>query len=89
MKKRTSHLLLSQPAKYQIKIQGKHNGTWSDWMDGLEIKTICQDREISITEMTGIVSDQAGLHGLLNRIRDLNLPLISVQYISPNLSEKE
>jgi sporulation-control protein spo0M len=89
MKKRTSHLILSQPAKYQIKIQGKHNGTWSDWMDGLEIVTEHNNDGITLTILSGVVKDQAGLHGMLNRIRDLNIPLISVQYLHPIYFEKE
>ena len=72
----------SQPAKYQIKIQGRLNETWSDWMDDLETNVVCHDQGTTITVLTGIVKDQTGLHGLLNRIRDLSVPLISVQFIN-------
>ena len=81
MNNRFNYLQHSQPAKYQIKIQGIQNDTWSDWIDDLEIKVIRQDEETTITVLTGVVKDQAGLHGLLNRIRDLNIPLISIQYL--------
>lgn len=79
----------SQPAKYQIKIQGRHNETWSDWMDDLEINIVRLGKGASITVLTGNVKDQAGLHGLLNRIRDLSIPLISVQFVNPNYFKKE
>ena len=89
MNKSINHLQRGQPAKYQIKIQGRHNETWSDWIADLEINIVRQDKETTITVLTGIVSDQAGLHGLLNRIRDLCIPLISVQYMNPIYFEKE
>lgn len=82
LKDMINHVPRSQPAKYQVKIQGRHNETWSDWMDDLEINIIRQEKGTTITILTGIVKDQAGLHGLLNRIRDLNTPLISVQYVN-------
>ena len=83
------YLQPSQPAKYQIKIQGRLNETWSDWMDDLETNVVRQDQGTTITILTGIVKDQTGLHGLLNRIRDLSIPLISVQFINPNYLAKE
>jgi len=81
MLKITTKIQRSHPSKYQIEIQGKQRENWSDWMDDLEIKTDPNDKGFTITTLTGIVKDQAGLHGLLNRIRDLNIPLISVQFI--------
>ena len=83
------HLQRSQPAKYQIKIQGRLNETWSDWMDNLETNVVRQDEGTTITILTGIVKDQAGRHRLLNRIRDLCVPLIAVQFINPNDFAKE
>ena len=89
LKNTDEHLKRGQPARYRIKIQGKYNEIWSDWMDDLEINTICQEKGTAITILTGIVRDQAGLHGLLNRIRDLGIPLLSVQYVNPKYFEKE
>ena len=83
------HLQRSQPAKYQIKIQGRLNEIWSDWMDDLETNVLRQDEGNTITILTGIVKDQAGLHGLLNRIRDLSVPLISVQLMNHKLFDEE
>lgn len=60
---------------YEIKIKGYLDEHWSDWLGGLEI---CQDKHGN-TLLTGIVPDQAALHGILNQIRDLGLTLISMK----------
>ena len=87
--KNTFSLDRSQSSKYQIKIQGRITEGWADWMDDLEIMTERKSNIITITTLTGVVKDQSGLHGLLNRIRDLSIPLISVQFINPIKLEKE
>ena len=60
---------------YEIKIKGYLDEHWSDWLGGLEI---CQDKHGN-SLLTGIVPDQAALHGILNQIRDLGLTLISIK----------
>ena len=87
--KTTAGLQRTQPAKYQIKIQGRQIEGWSDWMDDQEIVTERNSEGTTITVLTGIIKDQSCLHGLLNRIRDLNIPLIAVQFINPIVPEKE
>ncbi len=87
--KTTAGLQRTQSAKYQIKIQGRQIEGWADWMDDLEIVTERISEGITLTTLTGVVKDQAGLHGLLNRIRDLNIPLISVQNVHPIYFAKE
>jgi len=87
--KTTAGLQSSQSAKYQIKIQGRQTEGWADWMDDLDIVAERNSDEITVTTLTGIVKDQSGLHGLLNRIRDLSIPLISVQFIDSIQVEKE
>jgi len=62
---------------YQIKIKGLLDEKWSDWFDGLTI-TSQNERE---TILVGPVLDQGALHGLLAKIRDLGLTLISVEQI--------
>lgn len=62
------------PEYYRIKVKGRLEPKWSDWFDGMEIAY-----EENCTLMTGPVADQSSLHGLLNRIRDLNLPLLLVE----------
>ena len=58
---------------FDIRIKGQLPEEWTDWFENLEISF---DGENTI--LTGYITDQAALHGLLNRIRDLNLKLISV-----------
>ena len=67
-------LPFDRPTVYQVRIQGQLDAHWSDWLDGLTI-TLESDCE---TLLSGVVTDQAALYGLLKKIRDLSLPLISV-----------
>jgi hypothetical protein len=64
----------SQPVVYQIKIKGQLNSQWTDWFEGLKITL----EENGDTVLTGLVVDQAALHGLLKKVRDLGMPLVSV-----------
>jgi hypothetical protein len=66
---------------YQIKVQGRLDASWSDWFDGMTLTFEHGDGDSPITTLTGAVVDQAALHGLLSRISDLNLTLISVTQI--------
>jgi hypothetical protein len=75
-------LRLDQPAVYQIQIQGRLRESWSRWFDDMEITIDSDAHGQSITCLTGEVTDQSALHGVLNRIRDLSLPLISVQLVN-------
>ncbi len=63
---------------YQIKLQGCLDESWSGWLAGMGI-TIEKTGDIEITILTGSVIDQAALFGVLNRIRDLNMTLLSVR----------
>ena len=73
---------VTQPATYRIQIAGRVNDGWSDFMSNLE-QSFDQENGATITTITGIVTDQAALHGLLERIRDLNLTLLSVTCDGP------
>ena len=64
---------LDQPVVYQIKIKGHLGSRWTDWFGGVTI-TVGDDGE---TLLTCPVEDQAALHGLLRKVRDLGMPLIS------------
>jgi hypothetical protein len=72
---------LTQPAAYRIRIAGRVKNGWSDFMTGLQ-EACVQKAGASITELSGTVPDQSALFGLLCHIRDLGLPLISVEFIS-------
>ena len=60
---------------YRIRVKGRLSDRWSPWFDHLAI-TSCED---GTTWMVGPVVDDGALHGLLKKIRDMNLPLLSVQ----------
>lgn len=72
----------TQSAAYRIRIAGRVRDGWSDFMSNLE-ESCEQENGVTITTITGVVTDQAALHGLLERIRDLNLTLISVACDGP------
>ena len=63
---------------YQIRITGQLDARWADWFEGLTITLDGGD-----TVITGPVVDQAALHGLLKRVRDLGMPLVSVSPVEP------
>jgi hypothetical protein len=64
-------------AFYEIKIEGHLDSHWSEWFDGLALT----HEERGETVLSGPVPDQAALHGLLNKIRDLGLPLLAVKLV--------
>ena len=64
----------SQPMVYQIRIKGHLGREWTDWFEGLTV-TLEDD---GTTLLTGLVIDQAALHGLLKKVRNLGMPLVSV-----------
>jgi hypothetical protein len=64
----------NQPEVYQIRIKGHLDPEWTEWFAGLTI-TLEENGE---TLLTGTVTDQAALHGLLRKVRDLGMPLLSV-----------
>ena len=67
------------PGRYEIRLEGHLEARWSAWFDGL---TVTRDSD-GTTLIHGLVADQAALHGLLQKTRDLGLPLISVNYVEP------
>jgi hypothetical protein len=69
----------SQPILYQIRIKGHLGREWTDWFEGLTI-TLGESGE---TLLTGRVVDQAALHGLLKKVRDLGMPLLAVNRVEP------
>lgn len=75
----TESASLSRPTIYRFKVQGELDAGWAAWFEDLTV-TARQDETI----ITGPVADQAALHGLLAKIRDLGLPLISVDRIDPD-----
>ncbi len=70
----------AQPLVYQIRIKGHLGREWTDWFGGLAI-TLEDNGE---TLLTGPLIDQAALHGLLRKVRDLGVPLLSVNRVKPH-----
>ena len=68
---------------YQIRIKGHLGREWTDWFEGLTITL----EDNGDTLLTGPVVDQAALHGLLKKVRDLGMPLVSVNCVTPGLAE--
>ena len=68
-----------EPGLYEIRVKGHLDDRWVNWFGGLTITL----EESGDTLLTGQVVDQAALHGLLKRVRDLGMPLISVIRLEP------
>jgi hypothetical protein len=73
-----------QPMVYQIRIKGHLSRQWINWFEGLTITL----EDNGDTLLTGAVIDQAALHGLLKKVRDLGMPLISVDPVKSNLVDE-
>jgi len=72
-----------QPLVYQIRVKGHLGRQWTDWFGGLTITL----EDNGDTLLTGPVLDQAALHGLLKKVRDLAMPLVSVSPVTPGQAE--
>ncbi|HET7079397.1 MAG TPA: hypothetical protein VFM49_18345 [Chloroflexia bacterium] len=69
-----------EPGLYEIRLKGHLEYRWAAWLEGLTITL----EDTGDTLLTGQVVDQAALHGVLRRVRDLGMPLISVSRVSPS-----
>ncbi len=76
------------PTIYQIRVRGRLGARWSDWLGGMEIVIETAEGGASEAVLTGPIVDQSALRGILNRLWDLNLTLVSVSVIGEN-STKE
>ena len=70
----------SQPLVYEIRIKGHLDQQWTEWFEGLTITL----EDNGDTLLTGHVVDQAALYGLLRKVRDLGMPLLSVDSVKPD-----
>lgn len=80
---RNSKINPDQPVVYQIRIKGYLDHKWRGWFEGLTLTL----EENGDTLLTGPVTDQAALHGLLRKVRDLGMPLISVTVDEANQAD--
>ena len=60
---------------YEIQVEGTLDDGWSEWLGGLDVRPMAS----GVTVLTGPIRDQTALHGLLNKIRDLGLPLLDLE----------
>ncbi len=74
-----------QPPVYEIRIGGHLGQHWTDWFAGLTIAL----EDNGDTLLTGVVVDQAALHGVLRKVRDLGMPLLSVNRVVPDRADQE
>jgi hypothetical protein len=84
------HIGLSQPAEYELKIQGRFSDDLRDWFQG-EVRCRFEggEQQDVVTVITGTVIDQSALHGLITRIRDLGLVLLFVSCNSAEVDQNE
>jgi hypothetical protein len=71
------------PGRYEIRLKGHLDSRWAAWFDGLSLS----NENDGTTIIGGPVVDQAALHGLLQKVRDLGLPLVSVTQVQPGQPE--
>jgi hypothetical protein len=69
----------SNPQYYEIRLKGHLDDRWAEWFEGLTLTL----EDNGDTLLTGPVVDQAALHGLLKKVRDLGMPLVSVSPVEP------
>ena len=75
---------------YEIKIKGLLDDHWKEWFEGMQLGNVSNgETGQECTLITGLIADQPALHGLLAKIRDLNLTLISVRKITPGDSANQ
>ena len=70
----------AEPARYELRVQGVLDDRWSVWFEGLQVSSDQHGQ----TTIAGPVADQAALHGLLTKVRDLGLELLSVRRLDPD-----
>ncbi len=73
-----------EPQLYEIRLKGHLDDRWTEWFEGLTITL----EENGDTLLTGPVIDQAALHGLLKKVRDLGMPLLSVSSVEPGQADQ-
>lgn len=75
-------LRVDEPGIYRIVIQGRLDDSWTDWFGGMELAASLTDDGQTITSLSGAIVDQAQLHSVLTRVRDLGLTLLLVELVT-------
>jgi hypothetical protein len=76
-----------QPSNYRIKVSGKVKESWSEWFNGMTIEFEIEPGKKPVSTLTGTLADQSALYGVLGKIRNLGLKLLSVEQV--NLGPKK
>ena len=72
----------ARPSTYRIRVSGKVRESWSEWFNGMAIEFEMEDGENPVSTLTGSLADQSALYGVLGKIRNLGLKLLSVEQIN-------
>lgn len=80
----TAHAAADTPGWYEIRLKGYLDARWAAWFDGMTLT----HEDDGTTRIRGPVTDQAALHGLLQRVRDLGLPLLAVRQVEPEQASR-
>ena len=80
---------LDRPARYEIKVPGRLEEHWSEWLEGMTVQVESGDQGPTVTTLTGEVRDQAALQGLINRLYSMGLSLISVNLVPSSTEAKK
>ncbi|HEV8545973.1 MAG TPA: hypothetical protein VGQ64_06745 [Candidatus Limnocylindrales bacterium] len=75
----------AEAGRYEIRLKGHLDGRWAAWFDGLSLSL----ESDGTTVIRGPVADQAALHGLLQKVRDVGLPLVSVNHVEADKAEEK
>ena len=70
------------PGRYEIRLKGHLQPRWTSWFDGMTVS----NQDDGTTVLRGLVVDQSALHGLLHKVRDIGLPLVSVVRVTADES---
>jgi hypothetical protein len=76
---------MSKATFYEIRVEGHLNDSWSSWFESMTIRS-CEGGQ---TILSGPLADEAALHGVLMKIRDLGLPLVEVKRAGPKMSDHD
>jgi hypothetical protein len=70
------------PSNYRIRVSGKVKESWSEWFNGMTIDFELEAGEVPVSILSGTLPDQSALYGVLGKIRNLGLKLLSVEQIN-------
>ena len=71
----------AEPSNYRIKVSGKVKESWTEWFNGMRIEFEMEGGEKPVSTLTGLLADQSALFGVLGKIRNLGLKLLSVEQV--------